>query len=74
MRLVTWPYNPNYLAWLLSLVGEHSRKLYPAPFGSGWITKTLTDQSKCPPDVVTLKSQCVQLVPSTGIDSMLGNF
>ena len=34
----------------------------------------LTDQSEHPPDVVTLKSQCVQLVPSTGIETALGNF
>ena len=33
-----------------------------------------TDQSEHPPDVVTLKSQCVQLVPSTGIETALGNF
>ena len=34
----------------------------------------LTDQSEHPPDVVTLKSQCVQLVPSAGIETALGNF
>ena len=33
-----------------------------------------TDQSEHPPDVVTLKSQCVQLVPSTGIETVLGNY
>ena len=33
-----------------------------------------TDQSEHPPDVVTLKSQCVQLVPSAGIETALGNF
>ena len=34
----------------------------------------LTDQSEHPPDVVTLKSQCVQLVPSTGIETVPENF
>ena len=33
-----------------------------------------TDQSEHPPDVVTLKSQCVQLVPNAGIETALGNF
>ena len=33
-----------------------------------------TDQSKHPPDVVTLKSQCVQLVSGTGIEAVPENF
>ena len=34
----------------------------------------LTDQSEHPPDVVTLKSQCVQLVSGTGIETVPENF
>ena len=34
----------------------------------------LTDQSEHPPDVVTLKSQCVQLVSDTGIELVPENF
>mgnify|MGYP001189758709 FL=1 len=33
-----------------------------------------TDQSEHPPDVVTLKSQCVQLVSDTGIETVPENF
>jgi len=28
----------------------------------------------CPPDVVTLKSQCVQLVSNTGIETVFENY
>ena len=34
----------------------------------------LTDQSEHPPDVVTLKSQCVQLVPDTEFETVTENF
>ena len=45
----------------------------PTPFATGWVLETYTDQSVCPPDVVTLKSQCVQLVSNTGIETVFEN-
>ena len=56
IRLVTWPYNQSYL----------SKKTAPTPLMHRAGTETDSDQTICPPDVVTLVTVCITTRVATG--------